>query len=129
ISPQGGTPTRLTNFTDFDVLWPSAGDNSIVFEKGGAIWRYDPSAGQAVEVPVRVASDAPDALPRFVKAAEFVESFGLSPGGERALFGARGELFTVPASVGEPRNVSMTPDAREHSASWSPDGRSIAYLS
>ena len=129
ISPQGGVPSKLTHFTDFDVLWPSAGDGSIVFEKGGAIWRYDPAAGQAVEVPIRVAADAPDALPRFVKAADFIESFGLSPGGERALFGARGEIFTAPANEGEPRNITLTPDAREHSVSWSPDGRSIAYLS
>jgi len=129
MSPSGGEPSKLTHFTDFDVLWPSAGDSSIVFEKGGAIWRFDIASGQAVEVPIRVASDAPDALPRYVKAADFVESFGISPGGERALFGARGELFTVPAKEGEPRNISQTPDAREHSASWSPDGRWIAYLS
>jgi tricorn protease len=55
-----------------------------------------------------------------VAANKFVESFGLSPGGERAVFGARGEIFTVPAKDGEPRNVSATPDAREHSVSWSP---------
>lgn len=129
ISPQGGEPRKLTNFSDFDVLWPSAGSEAIVFEKGGAIWRFDPATNTANQVPIRIASDAPAALPRFVKAGEFVESYDLSPGGERAVFGARGEVFTVPAKHGEPRNISHTPGVREHSVSWSPDGEWIAFLS
>jgi tricorn protease len=128
VAPTGGDATRITSYTDFDVMWPSAGPDSIVFEKGGGVWRYLPGSAP-VEVPIRVTGDLPQTLPRYVKAASFIESFGLSPGGERALFGARGEIFTAPAKHGEPRNVSMTPDAREHGVSWSPDGKSIAYLS
>jgi tricorn protease len=120
---------KLTAFTDFDILWPSAGPDAIVFEQGGSIWRFDPDGGQAVEVPIRVTGDLPQTLPRYVDAAKFVESFGLAPGGERAVLGARGEIFSVPAKHGEPRNLTRTPDAREHSVSWSPDGRWIAYLS
>lgn len=129
MSPEGGEATRLTHFDDFDVLWPSAGSDAIVFEKGGSIWRFDPATRQASEVPIRVASDSPHTQPRYVRAASFVESMDLSPGGERAVFGARGEIVTVPAKNGEARNVSLTPDAREHSVTWSPDGKSIAYLS
>src|SRR5690606_35281319 len=119
VPPTGGEPRKLTRFTDFDILWPSAGPDSIVFEKGGGIWHFDPASGQAREVPIRVVGDRPDTLPRFVKGADFVESFDLSPAGERAVFGTRGEVFTVPASNGAPRNVSHTPDAREISVSWS----------
>jgi tricorn protease len=129
VSPQGGEARKLTTFADFDVMWPSAGPDSIVFEKGGSIWRYLPSSGAATEIPIRVAGDLPQTQPRFVEAADFVESFGLSPNGERAVFGARGEIFTAPAKNGEPRNISMTPEAREIAVSWSPDGKSIAYLS
>ena len=129
VSPQGGTPTKLTNNTDFDILWPSAGSNALVFEKGGAIWRFDPATAQTTEIPIRVTGDTPDTQPRYVKAADFVESFDIAPAGERAVFAARGDIFTVPAKHGEPRNITNTPDAREHSVSWSPDGRSLAYLS
>lgn len=129
IAPEGGAPRKLTDFRDFDVLWPSAGSDAIVFEKGGEIWRFDPARRQAAQVPIRIVSDAPETQPRFVKASDFVESFALSPGGERAVFGARGEVLTVPARSGEARNLSHTPDVREHSVSWSPDGRWIAFLS
>lgn len=129
VAPTGGEARRLTDFTDFDVLWPSSGPGGIVFENGGAIWHFDPASGASREIPIRVQGDLPETLPRFVQAKDFIESFGIAPGGQRAVFGARGELFTVPAKHGEVRNISRTPDAREHSVSWSPDGKWIAYLS
>lgn len=125
----GGDARQLTRFDDFDVLWPSAGEDAIVFEQGGWIWRFDPSSGNAARIDIRVAGDQPQALPAWKKVAAQIESFDLSPRGERAVFGARGELFSVPAKNGEIRNLSRTPAEREISASWSPDGKSIAYLS
>lgn len=129
IAPSGGEPTKLTTFSDFDVLWPSSGPGGIVFENGGGLWHFDPATRSSVEVPIRIQGDLPETLPRFVQAKDFIESFAISPGGERALFAARGELFSVPAKHGEVRVLSRTPDAREMSVSWSPDGKWIAYLS
>ncbi|HET9482897.1 MAG TPA: PDZ domain-containing protein [Xanthomonadales bacterium] len=129
VPAAGGEAKRLTEFTDYDVLWTSGGPDAVVFEQGGWVWRYDHGGAGAVRVPIRVATDAPYTLPSFKKVAGQVESFELSPKGERAVFGARGEIFTLPAKNGEPRNVSRTPAAREISVSWSPDGRSLAYLS
>jgi len=125
----GGEPVKLTRFDQYDVLWPSAGPDGLVFELGGAIWRFDAASGRTEEVPIRVIGDFPEAQPRYVKSASFIESFDIAFDGSRAVFGARGEIFTLPAKHGEPRNVSNTPDHREHSVSWSPDGRWIAYLS
>ncbi|WP_116808213.1 S41 family peptidase [Steroidobacter cummioxidans] len=129
MSSSGGEPRKLTHFDEYDVLWPSAGPDSLVFERGGAIWRFDPASGRAEEVPIRVIGDFPETQPRYVKAGSFIESFDIAPDGNRAVFGARGEVFTLPAKYGEPRNVSNTPDHRERSVTWSPDGRWIAYLS
>jgi tricorn protease len=129
MSPQGGEARQLTQFNDFDVLWPSAGRDAIVFEQGGWIWRFDTASGQAAKLDIRVSGDQPQALPAWKKVAGQVESFDISPRGERAVFGARGEIFTAPAKNGEVRNLSRTATAREISVSWSPDGKSLAYLS
>jgi len=45
------------------------------------------------------------------------------------VFEERGELFTVPAEKGDIRELTNTPGARERNQAWSPDGKSIAYLS
>ncbi len=129
IPASGGEVNKLTQFKDFDVLWPSAGPDAIVFENGGSIHRLDVANNQVAEVPVRVIGDRVAAMPYYKNVVANIESMDLSPGGERVLFGARGEIFTVPAKNGEVRQISRTPGARDISASWSPDGKSIAYLS
>ncbi|HOX70690.1 MAG TPA: PDZ domain-containing protein [Dokdonella sp.] len=126
---QGGEARQLTTFTDFDVLWPSAGKDAIVFENGGAIWRFDPKTEQAARVPIRVTGDFAQTVPGWKNVAGQVESFDLNADGTAYVFAARGELFRVSGKEPEIRNISRTPDARELGASLSPDGRTVAYLS
>jgi tricorn protease len=112
-----------------EVLWPSAGPTAVVYEAGGYLYRFDPESAQSNRIDITIEGDWPQTRPRFENVSRWVESWDLSPKGKRALFGARGELFTAPAKDGEVRNISRSPAAREISASWSPDGRWIAYLS
>ena len=128
-TPNGGAATKVTDFRDYDVLWPSAGADAIVFEQAGGLWLYTPADNQARQVPVTISGDMPETLPVIKNVAAQIESVGLSPKGERALVAARGELYTVPAKDGEIRNISRTPGAREVEASFSPDGQQVAYLS
>ncbi|HOF21720.1 MAG TPA: PDZ domain-containing protein, partial [Bacteroidales bacterium] len=53
----------------------------------------------------------------------------ISPSGARAVFGYRGDIITLPAGKGDPRNITSTPGIHEKYPSWSPDGKSIAYFS
>ena len=129
VSPQGGAATKVTDFRDFDVLWPSAGSDAIVFEQAGGLWLYTPADNQTRQVSVTISGDSPAMMPAIKNVAGQIDSVDLSPKGERALIAARGELYTVPAKDGEIRNISYTPAAREISASFSPDGQQVAYLS
>lgn len=85
----GGAASAATAYSDFDVLWPASGPGGIVFEKGGAIWHFDPANGASRELSIRIAADLPETQPRFVDAGKFIDSFALSPGGERVAFAAR----------------------------------------
>ncbi|UCG32548.1 MAG: PDZ domain-containing protein, partial [Phycisphaerales bacterium] len=49
--------------------------------------------------------------------------------GKRAVFGARGDIWTVPAKKGHPRNLTLTDGVAERDPTWSPDGQWIAYFS
>jgi len=120
---------KVTSHTDYDVLWPSSDRNQIVYEAGGYIYRFDPGTGSDTRVPIHVVGDFRNTVPYFKNVRGNIEDFSLSPTGARALFDARGEVFTAPARNGEIRNLTSTPGTREMSSAWSPDGRWIAYLS
>jgi tricorn protease len=120
---------RVTSHADYDVLWPSADRTQVVYESGGYIHRFDSATQKSERIPIHVYGDFRNTLPYHRTARNNIESYSLSPSGARALFVARGEIFTVPAKDGEIRNVTQTPGIRERDATWSPDGRWLAYLS
>ncbi|MBI1898178.1 MAG: PD40 domain-containing protein, partial [Acidobacteria bacterium] len=112
-----------------EIKWASAGPGGIVYEQFGRIGIYDLYSRKAALVPVQISGDLPEVRPRREKVNRAIRSASLSPSGVRAVFEARGEILTVPAAKGDPRNISNTPGAHERAPAWSPDGKSIAYWS
>jgi len=120
---------QLTQFKDFDIKFPSIGKNSIVFEQAGYIWRYDLGSNKATPVPIQIDEDFASGRSGLVDASKHIESVNLGPDGARTIVVARGDLFSVPAKDGTPRNLTKTSNAHERDAIWSPDGKWIAYNS
>jgi tricorn protease len=129
VSPEGGEARKVTFHEESDVLWPSGGPGGVVYENGGWIWHFDPAAERTARVPIRVAGDLPYTRPQMTNVSEGIQSASIGPTGSRAVFEARGELFTVPAEHGQVRNITRSQGVREMDPRWSPDGRWIAYLS
>jgi tricorn protease len=126
----GNKQTRkLTSFVDFDVKFPSLGDDAIVFENGGYIYRFDLKSQKAEKVSVSVADDQVGGRGEWVDVSKNIVNYEIAPDGSRALFGARGEIFTVPVKYGNVRNLTNTSGTQERASKWSPDGKWIAYIS
>gem|GEM_PF-4611088 len=100
---------KVTNHTDYDVLWPSSDRKQIVYECGGYIWRFDPATGKDERIPIHVYGDFKGTVPYFRNVKNNIQSYTISPSGARALFEAHGDLFTVPAKHGEILNLTHTP--------------------
>ncbi len=120
---------QLTRYTDYDVKWPSAGSDAIVFEHAGEINILDVKTEKVTPVSIQIKSDMLNTRPALRHVEGIISNYALSPSGVRAVFEARGEIFTVPASKGETRNLTNTPGIREQRPVWSPDGKYIAYYS
>ncbi|MFO0982738.1 MAG: PDZ domain-containing protein [Planctomycetota bacterium] len=120
--------TQLTSHADFPVVNASAGGGKIVYEQAGSLHLFDPATHQAAKLTIGVPADLVDRRPRFVKGSKWIRSASLSPSGARAVFDFRGEIVTVPAEKGNPRNLTSSPGVHECCPAWSPDGKSIAYF-
>ena len=125
----GESPEKVTQHQEFDVLWASAGPEAIVYENGGYLYRFKPSSQASEKLNITVPGVRPHRRPTFKNVAANIESYDISHDGKRALVSARGELFTLPQKHGPTRNITRSPGVREMSASWSPDGKHVLYLS
>ena len=120
---------KLTDFAAFDIKFPSMGPQAIVFENGGYIYRFDIKTEAYKKVPISLQEDLNGGRSSWVDVSDKISNYGIARDGKRALFGARGDVFTVPAQRGPTRNLTRTPGVHERNATWSPDGRWIAYIS
>jgi len=125
-----GETRQLTHEDTWDVRWPSADEQGrIVYELAGELRLFDTATETSRDIPIRVPTDLLDARPRRLEVAEWIEDFELSPKGNRALFIARGDVFTAPIEKGPTRNLTNSSDAHDKWARWSPDGKKIAFIS
>ncbi len=130
MAADGGDLKQLTRSTSWDVRWPSASeDGQIVYEMGGELHVFDSASAADRKLDIRVPDDGVAWRPVHKSVSRWVEDFGLAPKGQRAVFIARGDLFTAPIEHGATRNLTHSSTSHEKGAAWSPDGRRIAFIS
>jgi tricorn protease len=120
---------QLTDHRDYPILNASAGGGRIIYEQAGRLHVYDPQTKASTALTIGIATDLAELRERYARGARWIRGTAVSPSGARAAFEFRGEIVTVPAEKGDPRNLTLTPGIHERSPIWSPDGKSIAYFS
>ncbi len=124
-----GATRKVTNFTEYDVKFPSTDGKTIVFENGGWLYKLDPGTKQCTKIPVTLATDGVfGRTERRKLQASDVAGVSPAPDGSRMVVGARGEIFDVPVGKGVTRNLTRSSNSNDRSAAWSPDGKWIAWI-
>ena len=125
---------QVTHFTDYDIEFPSLGDTGLTFGKGGQLFVVDLPSEQTLALDITTPDDGTRTEPRTVKVGGMIRDEDtanqtdddIAPNGERAVFSARGDIFTVPVEHGAIRNLTGSSNADDDHPSWSPDGGTIA---
>jgi tricorn protease len=120
---------QITFFSEFDCKHLEAGGGRLIFENGGWLHLLDPADGQPEKLAITVQGDFPLARPRWEYVGSQIARWDLSPTGQRAVFEARGDIFTVPAEKGDVRNLTASSGVADRNPAWSPDGKLISWFS
>ncbi|HYP28348.1 MAG TPA: PDZ domain-containing protein [Blastocatellia bacterium] len=123
------TVTQVVQNNGLDIKSASAGPDAIVYEQFGSLNLFDLKSNKARKINVTINADMLAVRPKFEKVSSRITNASISPTGARAVFEARGEILSVPAEKGDPRNLTNTTGVAERDPAWSPDGKWIAYFS
>ena len=129
FDPATSALSQLTHFDDVDVKTLSGGPGGLVFEHDGWIHLLDPATGRSRQLEITIRGDFPWAETQWEDVSSRATSASLSATGKRALFEARGEIFTVPVENGDARNLTRSSGAADRAPVWSPDGGEVAWFS
>ena len=123
---------KVTDFKRYDCKFAScfAGNGGwVVFENGGYIYKYSVKDGSCKKIDVTLNSDELYSRDVTADAADDISAYTISPDGKRVLFTARGIVFSLPAKEGATYQLIDSPSSHEREATWSNDGKKIAWLS
>jgi tricorn protease len=124
-----GKTRQVTTFAEYDVAFPSIGPSDIVFQNGDRLYLLDLASEKTSEVKVQVVTDRATLKPRQENVSKLIQGAAVSPSGKRAVFEARGEVFSAPAEHGVVLNLTQSSGVAERWPAWSPDGKAVAYFS
>lgn len=120
---------ELTNYSDFDLMWPETDGEQIVYIQNGYINIFDTKTDKAKQISVTIPSDRWALRDRVINPKEYIHSMNISNDGEKVILEARGDVFSLPSKKGNTKNLSNSPGTREMYPQISPDGKWVAFFS
>ncbi len=130
VPESGGAAEKVTQFTSGDVRFPgmSANGKTVVFEHDFGIAKLDLESRSVTPIKLDINAETQETLTEYREFNSEVDDYALAPDGKRIVLSNRGEIFTVPTDEGDV--VQLTDGAaRDQNVEYSPDGKTIAFVS
>jgi tricorn protease len=130
MAPGGGDLRQHTRHQGWDVASPSLDDGRIVYKLGADLRLLDLRSGDDRALDITLASDLDQRRERWIAdPLEWLTAAHLSPGGDRVVLTARGQVFVAPVKQGRFVEATREPGVRYRQARFLGDGRALGVLS
>lgn len=126
---ESGKIEKITQFDKYDVKFPSLGTDGIIFENEGYLYIYRFADGELEKLDIKIENDLNYGRNAYVDASKNIDDAAISPKGNRVVFAARGDIWSVPAKEGITYNLTQSPGAHDREPTWSPNGKYLAWIS
>lgn len=87
--------TRHTDHADYYARLASSDGARVIYQVAGALWIFDPAAGEPRQLDVRLGGPRTQRQPRFVDADRYLGCYALDQAGENLVLDTRGKLFSL----------------------------------
>lgn len=122
------TVSQITKLKGSDIKSLAGHGNRLIFERDGYLHLYDISTKKTTKLEISIKGDFPWAETKWEDVTSSATSASISPNAKRAIFEARGDIFTVPAEKGDTRNITASSGVADRRPIWSPSGENIAWF-
>ncbi len=126
---KSGRFDRCTMHEDWDVEFPSAGKDRIVYGCGGYLWVYDMLADASERLSIEIPSDRWRTRDMYIMPGGYLQEIGLGGDGRRCAAQARGDIYILDTEKERAFNLTRTPGSRELHPALSPSSDSVAFFS
>lgn len=114
----------------WDIGGASISGDRVVYQLGADLRVADLAQGTDAALSIQLSTDLDQMRERWVKnPMEWIATARLSPGGDRVVLTARGQLFVAPVGAGRLVEASRAPGVRYRDGRFMPDGKSLLALS
>ena len=128
VDPNTKATKEVTHF-DLPVRYPGADQDHVIFELGPGLGIYDIHTGESHALTFNLNSDHIHEREIRLPVGPELTGADIGPSGKRILVEARGQIWSVAAENGDARVLENQPGARAMDAAWSPDGKTVAFIS
>jgi len=130
VPVEGGEPKQITKYTTDAVRYPTIARNGslLAYVYNGGIWTTKPDGTDTHEVDIVASSDDKTNNQERMTLKDSATQSELSPDGKQLALVLRGDIWLVPSSGGDTKQLTDDP-SNDDDLSWSPDGTKLAFVS
>lgn len=129
LDPRTNQSSIVTRNVENEIRYPGSDGKRVIFQAGPTLAVYDPATKVSQPLTIHLIGERIHARPRLMPVSETTTDLAVGPTGKRLAAISRGQLLSIPAENGENRSLDSTLGARCSYPTWTPDGKTIAYVS